>query len=136
MKAKSTYAVKKWNESTYDQISSGMKMTKATVEYGFTGDLEGKAAVEYLMFYSHVDEKDQHGSAALYTGLIRFTGTLAGRTGSFVMSDNGRFEGGIASSVVRICDESGTEALTGIAGSGSYRADKNGCQFEMDYTLQ
>lgn len=135
MKAQCTYSVTKWNESTYDEISPGMKMTKASVEYAFTGELAGRAAVEYLMFYSHVDEKDQHGSAAAYTGLIRFTGTVAGRSGSFVMSDNGRFEAGTAASVIRICEGSGTDALRGISGSGAYRADKNGCQFSMEYTL-
>ncbi len=135
MKAKSTYSVKKWNESAYDEISPGMKMTKASVEYAFTGELEGSAAVEYLMFYSHVDEKDQHGSSAMYTGLIRFIGTVAGKSGSFVMSDNGKFEGGTALSMIRIADGSGTDALRGISGNGSYRADKDGCHVELDYRL-
>ena len=135
MKAQCTYYVRKWNESAYDELSPVMKMTKASVEYAFAGDLEGKAAVEYLMFYSHVDEKDQHGSSAEYTGFIRFTGTVGGRSGSFVMSDNGRFEGGAASSMIRICDGSGTAALHGISGSGSYHADKDGCKFAMEYTL-
>ena len=50
-----------------------------------SGDLTGKASVEYLMFYKHFDEKDQHKASAVYTGLIRFTGSVNGKTGSFVM---------------------------------------------------
>ena len=75
MNAKGTYAVKKWEESTYQQLTPEKKMTKASVEYGFSGDIEGKGSVEYLMFYSHVDPKDQHNAAASYVGLILFEGT-------------------------------------------------------------
>jgi hypothetical protein len=135
MKAQGTYTVKKWNETTYDQISPLMKMTRASVEYAFTGEIAGSGSVEYLMFYSHFDEKDQHGSSATYAGLIRFTGTLAGREGSFVMQDDGAFEGGTAASALRICKGSGTGSLAGITGTGMYRADKSGYTCEIDYTL-
>ena len=135
MKAKGIYTVKKWNETTYDQISPLMKMTRASVEYAFSGEIVGSASVEYLMFYSHFDEKDQHGSSASYAGLIRFSGTLAGRQGSFVMKDEGTFEGGLAASALQICEGSGTGSLAGIAGTGMYRADKTGFQCEIDYTL-
>ncbi len=49
MKAKSSYSVKKWEEGTYRQISPEMKLTKASVIYELTGDLEGIASVEYMM---------------------------------------------------------------------------------------
>ena len=135
MKAQGTYTVKKWNETTYDQISPLMKMTRASVEYAFAGDIAGSGSVEYLMFYRHFDEKDQHGSSATYAGLIRFTGTLAGRDGSFVMKDDGAFEGGAAASALRICEGSGTGSLAGITGTGTYRADRSGYRCEIDYTL-
>jgi len=135
MKAHGTYAVKKWDETTYDEISPGMKMTRALVEYAFSGEIAGSASVEYLMFYRHFDEKDQHGSSASYAGLIRFSGALAGRQGSFVMKDDGAFEGGTAASALQICEGSGTGSLAGITGTGMYRADKSGYQCEIDYTL-
>jgi hypothetical protein len=59
MKASATYTVKKWEEKPYDDISSD-KMTRASVEYALDGEIKGKAAVEYLMFYSHFDAQDQH----------------------------------------------------------------------------
>src|SRR5881227_3163545 len=102
MNVKGTYAVKKWEESTYQQIAPEKKMTKASVEYGFTGEMEGKGMVEYLMFYSQADKTDQHKSAALYVGLIYFDGTLLGKSGSFVLEDNGTFEAGMAKSTLRI----------------------------------
>jgi hypothetical protein len=135
MRAKATYAVSKWDESTLDQISATTKMTKASVEYSFSGELQGKAKVEYLMFYRHFDLNDQHRARASYTGLVRFEGTLAGKAGSFVMQDSGTFEGGAAVSALQIHDGSGTGSLAGISGTATYRADREGCHFEIDYNL-
>ena len=135
MKASATYTVKKWEEKPYDDISSNMKMTRASVEYALDGEINGKATVEYLMFYSHFDAQDQHKAAAQYVALLRFNGALGGKSGSFVMQDTGAFEGGTASSTLQIVNGSGTGDLKGIGGKGSYRANKDGFRFEVDYSL-
>ena len=135
MKANAIYTVKKWVEHSLEEIPPDMKMTKASVEYGFTGDLDGMAAAEYLMFYRYFDPKDQHKASASYVALIRFQGTLAGGSGSFVMLDNGTFEMGIANSNLRIAEGSGTGTLSGITGTGMYRANQDGFHFELDYSL-
>ena len=135
MRAKATYTVKKWEEETYQQISPEMKMTKASVEYNFSGDMEGKGSVEYLMFYRYFDAKDQHKSAASYVGLIRFEGTVAGKSGSFVMEDYGSFENGTARSDLQIAEGSGTGELKGIMGTGTYRANQDGLNIELEYNL-
>ena len=135
MKAKGTYSVKKWDENTYEPISPEMKMTRASVEYTLSGEIEGIASVEYLMFYRHFDVNDQHKSSASYTGLIRFNGVVAGKQGSFVMKDNGTFEGGSAVSALGICAGSGTGSLAGITGTAGYRASHGGSLFELHYKL-
>ena len=136
MKAKGTYTVKKWEESTYKELNFAKKMTKASVEYGFNGEIEGKGLVEYLMFYSHVDPKDQHNSSASYVGLIYFDGTLSGKSGSFVLEDNGTFEGGSATSRLRIAKGSGTGQLHDIHGIGKYEANREGCHIELEYDFK
>lgn len=135
MKAKATYTVKKWEESSYQQIAPEKKITKASVEYNLTGEIEGKASVEYLMFYSHSDQDDQHKSAASYVGLIYFEGTLSGKSGSFVLEDNGTFEGGAARSALRIAKGSGTGQLESIHGIGMYLANREGYHIELEYNL-
>jgi hypothetical protein len=135
MKAQGTYTVKKWVENTYDQISPEMKMTRASIEYALSGEIEGIASVEYLMFYRHVDAKDQHKSSASYAGLLRFNGVVAGSQGSFVMKDDGTFDGGTAVSALRVCEGSGTGSLAGITGTALYRAGQEGYHFELEYTL-
>ena len=135
MKAEGTYTVKKWEELGYQQMAPEKKMTKASVEYDLSGEIQGKASVEYLMFYSHSDPNDQHKSSASYVGLIYFDGTLSGKSGSFVLEDNGTFEGGEAKSALQIAKGSGTGQLEGIHGRGVYLANREGCHFELEYNL-
>lgn len=111
-------------------------MTKASVKFEMSGDLTGKASVEYLMFYKHFDANDQHKASAVYTDLIRFTGSVNGKTGSFAMQDNGNFEGGTAKSDLQIISGSGTEELKGISGTGNYIANQNGFNLELNYEIE
>ena len=135
MKAKGTYTVNKWEENPYDQISSEMKMTKASVEYLMRGEINGKALVEYLMLYKYFDANDQHKSSAIYIGLMRFVGKVQGKDGSFVIEDHGAFENGAASSTLQIISGSGTGELKSIHGTGSYFANQDGFQIEIDYNV-
>jgi hypothetical protein len=135
MKAKGTYTVKKWEESTYRQLSPDRKLTKASVEYNLTGEIEGNAIVEYLMCYSHSDPNDPHKSSASYVGLIHFDGAVLGKSGSFVLEDNGVFEGGAAKSALRIAERSGAGQLAGIRGTGIYLANREGCRIELEFNF-
>lgn len=135
MKAKGTYAVNTWEENPYEHISSEMKMTKASVEYAMSGEISGRAHVEYLMFHKYCDTNDQQQSSAQYLGLIRFAGNVQGKEGSFVAEDHGSFENGVASSTLQIVTGSGTGALKDIQGTGRYSANHNGAQIELEYDL-
>ncbi len=135
MKIKGTYTVHKWEEIDYEQISSEMKMTKASVEYLINGEIEGKAHVEYLMFYTYFDSNDPHKSSAVYTGLMKFEGKLQEKEGIFVIEDRGTFENGLAGSSLKIIKSSGLSGLKGIEGSGQYSASKDGAYIELDFTL-
>ena len=66
MKLSGTYTVGKWDETPYDVIEDRMKVTRASVEYAFSGDIEGTAKVEYQMFYKSFDDKDPHKAHAEY----------------------------------------------------------------------
>ena len=135
MKAKAPYDVKKWQEETIQQIPPNMKMTKASVEFALRGEIEGTAAVEYLMFYTSVDPKEPHKSTASYIGLMRIYGKIAGKSGSFALADQGTFAAGIAKSSLKIIEGSGTGDFQRIKGSASYEATHTGANFELDYSL-
>jgi hypothetical protein len=133
MNAKASYSVKKWDEATIRELPPGRKLTKASVLYQLSGDLEGNAFVEYLMFYRHFDPKDQHEASAAYVGLIQFDGTLSGKSGTCVFEDTGDFEAGEAKSRLHIVNGSGTGQLEGITGTGIYVANKDSYRWELDY---
>jgi hypothetical protein len=135
MNANGNGSVKKWDESDGRQISSEMKITKASIEFNFTGDIEGVASEESVMFYDKFDANERHNSTAVYSGFIHFEGKIAGKSGSFVMEDGGVFESGEAESRLTILKGSGTGELKNIFGEGSYTADKSGFSIELDFTL-
>ena len=132
MKLSGTYSVSKWEESSIRPDEYGKRASKASVELLFIGDIEAQAFVEYLMFYTTFDEKDMHNSQAKYVGQIQIVGTVNGKVGSFALKDSGSFHGGLASSRVEIIPDSGTGELASISGVGSYVANAQGCNWELE----
>jgi hypothetical protein len=137
MKAKGTFTPAKWDENTVNQISPAKKITKASVvlDFGEAGEIAGKATVEWLMFYKHADEKDQHNSSASFVGLMRFEGTLNGKSGSFIMEDRGTFDNGALKALLTILPGSGTDELEVIRGTAKYNTSSTGIAFEIEYEI-
>ncbi|MEI9906803.1 MAG: DUF3224 domain-containing protein [Actinomycetota bacterium] len=131
MKISGSYSPTKWEETLYGEIVQGKKTTKVAAEFAFTGDIEGTGNVEYLMSYSFDDEIDMMASVAEYVGQIKVTGSVKGKSGTFVLLDRGAFAAGVAKSAIEIAADSGTGELTDIAGSGSYKADETECVWEL-----
>ncbi|HEY6953487.1 MAG TPA: DUF3224 domain-containing protein [Bacteroidota bacterium] len=135
MNATATFTPAKWDEKPYEQVSPTMKMTKASVEFGFKGQMEGSAATEYVMFYKDYDDRDMHKSTAVYVGLTRFKGTLNGKKGSFATEDRGTFECGLAVTISTVIPGSGTEELKGISGKAKSESTHTGSKFQLEYSL-
>src|ERR1700760_3003595 len=105
-KAEVIATVASWDENAYDDADGVPKLSKASIKYTYEGDINGESAAELLMVYV--------GEEAEYVGLERVTGTIAGRTGTFVTSGVGAFKGGVAASTWKIVEGSGTGELAGI----------------------
>ena len=74
------------------------------------------------------------GSAA-YVAIERVTGTLNGKQGSFVVQHAGTMNGGKQRLSIEIVPDSGTEALSGIAGTMNIKIVDRQHYYEIDYTL-
>jgi anaerobic selenocysteine-containing dehydrogenase len=129
-RAEGTFQVTSWDESTYEELDGKEKLTKASMEFGYTGDLEATSKSETLMFYR------EDGTAA-YTGLERITGRLGDRSGSFVLRADGTFENGAARTAYEVVAGSGSGELRGLRGAGSAVAASGqpGGTFTLDYDL-
>lgn len=108
--------VKTYETKTYDVVEGGPDLVRVSVTETFHGDIEAAGSVEFLQ----VMRAD--GSAS-FVGVERVTGTIAARTGSFVLQDSGT----VADTKVRgdwfVVPGSGTGELTGLSGEGSFEAD-------------
>jgi hypothetical protein len=109
--ATGTFTVASWDESTYQELSEGAKLTKATVAFGMEGDITGKATWDAVMCY-------RSDGTAVFTGIQRIEGQLAGVDGSFVVQADGEYAGGEARSRWQVISGTGTGGLAGLTGAG------------------
>ena len=115
MLSTSTFSLKRWDEKPYDEVDGGPKLTRASVVYGFEGELVGEGRLEYLMAYLT-------DGSALFSGFQRFVGRVGAREGSFIFRHSGRFESGVASDTWTVLPGSGTGGLAGITGQVEFSA--------------
>jgi hypothetical protein len=128
-RASGSFTVAGWDENTYQELGDNGKLTKATVTYGLTGDITGEATWEAVMCY-------RPDGTAVFTGMQRLDGQLAGIDGSFVIQADGEFVNGEARSRWQIIDGSGTGGLSGVTGSGTAIATSEPPgQYSIDYDL-
>jgi hypothetical protein len=70
-----------------------------------------------------------------YVAMEKVTGTLDGREGSFVLQHAGTMKGGTAEMSVTVVPDSGTDALTGIAGKMTIQISGGKHSYDFEYTL-
>jgi hypothetical protein len=116
-----------WDEKTYAEREGDRKLTRATVTQDLTGDVTGKAQVEWLMTY-------RPDGTARFVGLQEFKGNLNGREGSVVLESSGGFDGTEATWVGKVVEGSGTGDWAGMRGEGRFRAPHGPtASFTLDY---
>jgi hypothetical protein len=110
--ASARFSIKSWDEKPYSEGKDLPKMTRASVDKTFTGDIDGEGHVEYVMMY-------RSDGTATFVGLERITGRIAGRNGSFVLQRTGVFEDGQAKESYSVVTGSGTGELRSLRGEGT-----------------
>ena len=113
--AKATFKVTGWDEKPYQEFEGGAKLTRAKVTQAYQGDIIGTGEVEFLMSYAAI-------GTASFVGVELVQGTIAGKSGSFVMQHVGTYDSGGARSDWSIVPGTGIGGLAGITGKGSYAA--------------
>jgi Protein of unknown function (DUF3224) len=124
--ATGTFTIKAWDEQPYAEAEGAPKLTHARVTTAYTGELDGEGSHGLLMVYDQAD--------ATYTGYERFTGSLGGRSGSFVLRLEGGFKDGAARTTWTVVEGTGTGDLAGLRGEGGYVANQG--EPEVAYELR
>ena len=107
----STFEIVSWNEQPYDEAPNTRKLARARVVKRFAGDLVGEGTLDYLFLY-------REDGSATFVGLERVTGTLLGRSGTFVLQHLGSWADNVARSTYEIIAGSATGELAGLSGAG------------------
>ena len=94
-----------------DEAVGDATIGRLALDKQFHGDLEASSKGEMLASRSPVD-----GSAG-YVAIERVVGVLSGKRGAFTLQHTGVMNRGARSLVITVVPDSGTEELTGIAGT-------------------
>lgn len=129
-RASAVITVHVYEPVAYDEPGEGPALTKIHVEEHFTGDISGEGVVEFLQAAA------ADGSAS-FVGIERITGTVGGRTGTFLLQDAGTVQGNIVSGDWFVIPGSGTGQLAGLRGEGGFSANLGeGAQVHLDYWFE
>lgn len=115
MRAALKFRIESWDEEAFDEPEDGPKLTRAHIRKSFEGDLVATGVLTYVMTY--LDEGN-----ATFLGFEKVTGSLGGRTGSFVLRHTGAWDGQQARASCEVVPGSGTGELAGLSGSGGFAA--------------
>ena len=102
---------------------------RMSIDKQFHGDLEGTSKGEMLTAGTSV--KDSAG----YVAIERVSGTLHGRTGTFVLQHSATMTRGAPQLTITVVPDSGTGGLAGLAGTMGITIAGGKHSYDFDYTL-
>jgi len=127
-RATGTFEVKLAPQATDEQADSAT-LGRLSIDKQFRGDLEATSKGEMLTAMTGVK-----GSAG-YVAIERVTGTLHGRSGTFVLQHHGIMNRGDGTLTIGIVPDSGTDQLAGLAGSMKIIIEGGKHAYELEYTV-
>jgi hypothetical protein len=109
---------------------AGDGLSRMSLDKQYHGDLEGTAKGEMLTGGVSAN----HSGA--YVAMEKFTGTLHGRSGSFVLHHTGIMTNGKPDLTILVAPDSGTGQLEGITGRMTINVAAGGKHsYDFEYTL-
>lgn len=116
---------------SYAQGDDETKLARLSIDKKFRGELSATSQGEMLSAMTAVD-----GSAG-YVAIEQVRGTLAGKSGSFVLQHFGTMNRGNNRLILEVVPDSGTGDLVGLSGIMTIRIQdgKHYYDFDYDYTF-
>jgi hypothetical protein len=127
-RATGTFEVKLVPAAPEDK-AEGATLGRMSIDKQFHGDLEGTSKGEMLSAITSVK-----GSAG-YVAIERVSGSLQGRSGTFVLQHTGTMTRGTPALAISVVPDSGTGQLTGLAGKLTINIADGKHFYEFEYTL-
>lgn len=118
------FAVAKWDETSFREVSKPAKANHADIKYIVSGDMKGALHGKYVLVY----QNDEH---ATYCGMHEFSGSIGERSGTFFLHENGTVKGSTVHAKWQVVAESGTGDFAGVTGKGNFIAHTQNVDFEL-----
>jgi hypothetical protein len=128
MRAKGAFEVKLTPQAT-DGQPEGAPLGRMAIDKQFHGDLEATSKGQMLSAGTAVK-----GSAG-YVAIERVSGNLQGRSGTFVLQHSGTMTRGVPQLTITVVPDSGTDQLTGLAGTMAIQIADGKHSYDFEYTL-
>jgi len=114
---------------SYAKGTDGINLGRMSIDKIFSGELDASSKGEMLNIVTSVE-----GSAG-YVAIEQVTGTLSGKSGSFVLQHFATMSGGENSQSIDVVPDSGTGELEGISGEMVIRIENGEHFYDLDYEL-
>ena len=124
--ARGTFEIKLTPQPADDKANEDL--ARMTFEKQIHGDIEGTSKGQML------SAGNSTGSGA-YVAIERITGTLQGRSGSFVLQHRGVMTRGVPELTITVVPDSGTGQLTGITGNFIIIIANGKHSYDFEYSL-
>jgi hypothetical protein len=112
-----------------DDKNGDAALGRMTIDKQFHGDLEGTSKGRMLTGMT-----DVKGSAG-YVAIEKVSGTLKGRSGTFILQHTGTMNRGVPHLTITVVPDSGTGQLAGITGDFKVIIADGKHSYEFEYTL-
>ena len=127
-RATGTFEVKLTPQAA-DDSAAAPAIGRLSIDKQFHGDLEGTSKGTMLAAGTSMS------NSAGYVALERVSGTLAGRTGTFVLQHSGTMNRGAPRLVITVVPDSGTDELVGLSGAMVIIIAGGKHSYEFEYTI-
>ena len=127
-RARGTFEVQLTQQGPDDQAGD-TTLGRMAIDKQFHGDLDATSQGQMLMAGTGVQ-----GSAG-YVAIERVSGTLHGRSGTFVLQHNGTMTRGAPHLTITVVPDSGTGQLVGLGGQMVITIADGQHAYDFDYTL-
>ena len=129
MKITGTFTVTMAPLTSYHQSESGNTLGRMSIDKVFSGDLLATSKGEMLSSRS-----PKQGSAG-YVAIEHVTGSLQGKSGSFVLQHHGIMSAKGMQLTVEVVPDSGTQDLTGLSGTMAIRQEEGLHYYDFTFEL-
>jgi len=114
----------------YATGENGINIARMSLDKTFQGDLDAVSKGEMLSAMTATK-----GSAG-YVAIEQVTGTLSGKSGSFVLQHFGTMSKGKNHLILEVVPDSGSDELSGLSGTMNIRIEEGQHYYDFEYTLK